>query len=119
MHGSQYSVKVRVKGRYCPLAQMFLNSSRVGAQGARRGAGEGQYGPFSKGPALWKRLKRAPWGLRTPGVPGRVGSGNEGRGQEVGVSHMKESHFLWALSPMTFLTMVLGLGWGVLLRAPC
>lgn len=48
-------MKVRVTGHGCPLAQMFPNSSRAGAQGARCGAGEGQYGPFSKGPALWKK----------------------------------------------------------------
>lgn len=53
--GNQYSMKMRVKGRCCQLAQMFLNSSRVGAQGARHGTGEGQYSPFSKGPVLWKR----------------------------------------------------------------
>lgn len=81
--------------------------------------GKGSTVPSQRDLPSGRGLKRVPWGLRTPGVPGRVGSGNEGRGQEVGVSHMKESHFLWALSPMTFLTMVLGLGWGVLLRAPC
>ena len=48
--------------------------------------GKGSTVPSQRDLPSGRGLKRAPWGLRTPGVPCRVGSENEGRGQEVGVS---------------------------------
>lgn len=84
VHGSHYRVEVRVE-RCCPMAKMFLNSNRVGAQVARHGAGKGQCGPFSKVP-LRMRAGEVLGRLGTPGIPGRAGSGNDGRGQQVSIS---------------------------------
>lgn len=48
--------------------------------------GTGSMVPSQRDLPSGRALERAPWGLRTPGVPCSIGSGNEGRGQEVDVS---------------------------------
>lgn len=49
--------------------------------------GKGSTVPSQRDLPSGRRQERASWGLRTPGVPGRVGSGNEERGQqELGIS---------------------------------